>query len=76
MAKKIPQKKSEKLKKGDLVLLVDNKNKNITGVILDTKEWPNEGALALDIYVHWSSGETYWCISNAVKRIGHALKNK
>ena len=76
MMKKIPQKKSKKIIKGDLVLLVDDNSEDLTGIVLETKEWPNEGAITLDIYVHWSSGETYWCISNAVKQIGCALKNK
>ena len=64
------------IKKGDLVLLIDGADKDITGIVLETKEWPNEGTITLDIYVHWSNGETYWCISNAVKHIGRLLKNK
>jgi len=75
MMKKIPQKKSEKIKKGDLVLLVDDNNEELTGIVLETKEWPSEGAPPMrDVYVHWSNGETYWCINSAVERIGHMLK--
>ena len=69
-----------KIKKGDLVLLIDGadhgSDKDMTGIVLETKEWPNGTTVALDIYVHWSNGETYWCISDAVKQIGRILKNK
>ena len=72
--KKMQQKKSELLQKGDLVLLVDDNGKDIAGIILETKEWPSEGMPMLDIYVRWSTGECYWCISAAVRRIGCMLK--
>ena len=77
MVKKTPRKKM-KIKKGDLVLLIDGADngadKDMTGIVLETKEWPSEGAPMRDIYVHWSNGETYWCIHSAIKRIGRMLK--
>jgi len=74
MTKKNTTKKSEKFKKGDLILLINNEDKDVTGVVLDVKEWPSEDASMCDVYVHWSNGKTYWCISDVVKRIGRMIK--
>ena len=43
--------------------MTNHEDKTLTGIILDIQYWAEDA----DLYVHWSNGETYWCISDAVK---------
>ena len=53
-------------KKGDLVVMTNHVDEMLTGLILDIHIWNPEDD-EVDIYVHWSNGETYWCCVDAVK---------
>ena len=58
-----------KIIKGDLVVLPDDGygKINVPGIVLETKTWHTTGgSIMMDIYVQWSSGEVYWCCSDAV----------
>jgi len=50
---------------GDLVMITDHEDNALTGIILEIHYWVD----GVDLYIHWSNEETYWCIGDAVKLI-------
>jgi hypothetical protein len=54
-----------------VILAEDGKgNIDIPGIVLETKTWHTVGgSIMMDIYVQWTTGEVYWCISDAVTLI-------
>ena len=36
------------------------------GIILEVARWPDWGEDVIDLYIHWTNGEKYWCSADAV----------
>ena len=49
------------------MVFMDNYKHGIqAGIILEVARWPDWGEDVIDLYIHWTNGEKYWCSAEAV----------